>query len=109
MSTGASTFKEIEVAIKALNVKDNLILYHTDCGYPTKSNEVNLSRMISLKKEFNIPVGYCDHTDNARSCIAAAAMGAKVIEKHIILDRKTKFNDFEVAFEPNELNSLLTI
>ena len=106
MSTGASTFKEIEVAIKALNIKDNLVLYHTDCGYPTKSNEVNLSRMLRLKEKFNFPVGYCDHTDNVHSCIAAAAMGAKVIEKHIILDRKTKFVDFEVALEPDELSTL---
>ena len=106
MSTGASTFDEIETAIKALNIKDNLVLYHTDCGYPTKPNEINLSRMLKLKEKFNVPVGYCDHTDNMNSCISAAAMGAKVIEKHIILDRKTKFTDFEVALEPNELNTL---
>ncbi len=106
MSTGASTFNEIEVAIKALNIKDNLLLYHTDCGYPTKSNEINLSRMLKLREKFNVPVGYCDHTDNTQSCIIAAAIGAKAIEKHIILDRKSKFTDYEVALEPKEIQTL---
>tara|TARA_A100001015_G_scaffold284330_1_gene350664 strand:- start:87 stop:1076 length:990 start_codon:yes stop_codon:yes gene_type:complete len=106
MSTGASTFDEIEIAIKALNIKDNLVLYHTDCGYPTKPSEINLLRMLKLKEKFNSVVGYCDHTDITQSCILAAAMGAKVIEKHLILDKKSKFNDYEVALEPDELQNL---
>lgn len=106
LSTGASTFEEIEIAIKAIDNIDNLLLYHTDCGYPTKTDEVNLKRMIEIKNKFKIPVGYCDHTASSKSCIASAVLGASIIEKHFILNRETKFVDYEVALEPNELINL---
>jgi len=103
MSTGASTFKEIEIALNALNSNDRVLLYHTDCGYPTKDNEVNLLRMIALKEKFGLPVGYCDHTDHDLSCLAATALKANAIEKHFILDKSSGGSDHMVALEPDEL------
>lgn len=106
MSTGASTFDEVEKAIKAINALDRLLLYHTDCGYPTKDHEVNLLRMRSLKEKFKLPVGYCDHTDHGFSCLAATTLGANVIEKHFIVDRKLEGADYMVALEPDEIKEL---
>ena len=108
MSTGASTLDEIKCAIKTLNLKKNLLLYHTDCGYPTNPEEVNLKRMINLRKTFKIPIGYCDHTSSTHSCIAATVLGAEVIEKHFILNKKSKYVDYEVALEPEILKQLFS-
>ena len=64
--------------------------------------------MVSLKEKFN-PVGYCDHTSSEHSCIAATVLGAEVIEKHFILDKTSKFVDYEVALEPNKLTRFFQI
>jgi len=106
MSTGASTFDEVRKAISAASASDRLLLYHADCGYPTKDHEVNLLRMLSLRNEFKLPVGYCDHTDHGLSCIAATALGANAIEKHFILDRKLGGTDYMVAMESIEIKDL---
>lgn len=103
MSTGASTFEEIEQALLVLNAPDRVLLYHTDCGYPTPDNEVNLRRMIKLRERFRTPVGYCDHTDHGVSCLAAAALGADAVEKHFTLDRSAGGDDYMVALEPDEI------
>jgi sialic acid synthase SpsE len=106
MSTGASYFDEIEVAIHALNASDRLALYHTDCGYPTPDTDVNLERMLLLRERFGLPVGYCDHTNHGISCVAAAALGAAVIEKHFILDKTLGGTDHMVALQPEVLSQL---
>jgi len=106
LSTGASTFDEIDKALKLLNADDRTLLYNTDCGYPTVDQEVNLNRMLSLKQRFGLPVGHCDHTDHGLSCLLAAGLGALIIEKHFTMDRSKKGSDWEVSFEPEELTSL---
>lgn len=106
MSTGASLFNEIDAAVATLNAQDRLVLYHTDCGYPTDDAEVNLLRMVRLRERFGLPTGYCDHTNHGLSCLAATAMGAAVIEKHFTLDRAAGGPDHMVALEPAEITQL---
>lgn len=106
MSTGASTFAEVEKALAVLNAPGRVLLYHTDCGYPTKDHEVNLRRMVNLKQTFNTPVGYCDHTDHGLSCLAAAALGANAIEKHFTISRSLGGPDNTVSLEPGEIKEL---
>ena len=107
MSTGASTFKEIARAVDCMKeASGRLLLYHTDCGYPTASEEINLMRMLRLRECFHIPVGYCDHTNHGLSCLAATALGANAIEKHFTLDRKIGGADHMVSLEPEEIKEL---
>ena len=108
MSTGASLFDEVERAIEALDASDRLVLYHTDCGYPTADDNVGLNRMLRLRERFGLPAGYCDHTDHGLSCIAASALGAAVIEKHFTVDRSIGGSDHMVAFDPEQITQLFT-
>ena len=92
MSTGMSTNKEISLAIKTLQKtglnKNKITLLHCTTSYPTVHKDVNLNAMISIKKRFNINVGYSDHTLGSEVALAAVAMGAIIIEKHITLNKK---------------------
>ena len=90
MSTGMSTIEEIEDAIGVLknNGVSEIILLHCTTEYPAPYNEVNLKAMETLKKRFNVNVGYSDHTKGIEIPIAAVAMGATVIEKHFTLDKQ---------------------
>jgi sialic acid synthase SpsE len=108
LSTGASTFSEIEKALAVMGAPDRTLLYHTDCGYPTTDGEVNLQRMVRLRERFSLPVGYCDHTSHGLSCMAATALKASVIEKHFILDRTLGGSDHMVALEPDEITQLFS-
>ena len=108
LSTGASTFREIERALIELNAPERTLLYHTDCGYPTPDEEVNLMRMVKLREKFALPVGYCDHTNHGLSCLAATVLKASVIEKHFILNRSLGGADCMVAMEPEELRQLFS-
>ena len=107
MSTGASTLEEIKCAIKPLTLRKIYfcIILIVDIPNP---EEVNLKRMLNLRKTFKIPVGYCDHTSSTHSCIAATVLGAEVIEKHFILNKKSKYVDYEVALEPEILKQLFS-
>ena len=108
MSTGASLFDEVERAIEALDASDRLVLYHTDCGYPTADDNVGLNRMLRLRERFGLPTGYCDHTDHGLSCIAASALGAAVIEKHFTVDRSIGGSDHMVALDAKQITQLFT-
>ena len=83
--------------------KKNLVLLHCNTEYPTPYEDVNLRAMQTLAKEFDVPVGYSDHTLGIEVPIAAVAMGASVIEKHFTLDRNMEGPDHKASLEPNEL------
>lgn len=91
LSTGLSTFEEVKAAVRlieSLGYKKNLILLHCNFNYPTRYEEVNLRAMITLSKIFNVHVGFSDHTRGILASVMAVALGARVIEKHITLDKK---------------------
>ncbi|WP_300386268.1 N-acetylneuraminate synthase family protein, partial [Clostridium sp.] len=75
--------------------------------YPAPFEEVNLSVMNTLNKEFNLPIGYSDHTKGIEVSIAAVAMGATVIEKHFTLDRDMEGPDHKASLEPYELKNMV--
>lgn len=109
MSTGMSNIKEIKDAIKVL--KDNgtkrISLLHCNTDYPTKFSDVNLNAMLSLKKLFKVEVGYSDHTNGIEVSVAAAALGAKIIEKHFTLDKTLSGPDHKASLEPKELTEMI--
>ena len=85
LSTGMATMGDIEAAIavleKAGTSRSMITILHCTTEYPTPMSEVNLSAMQSIKEAFGVKVGYSDHTEGIEVAIAAAALGASVIEK----------------------------
>lgn len=87
-------------------LKNNVTLLHCTTQYPTPYEDVNLRAMDTLRDEFNLPVGYSDHTQGIAVSIAAVARGAVVIEKHFTLDRNLPGPDHQASLEPDELCDL---
>lgn len=112
ISTGMSYLKEIEwtfnFLIKSGLEKDNITILHCNSEYPTPVGDVNLRAMLSLEKKFNVNVGYSDHTLGVEVSTAAVALGAKVIEKHLTLDKKMSGPDHSASLDPNEFKQLVS-
>lgn len=108
ISTGIAMLSDIKAAIEACKrMKNNqLALLKCTSAYPTPLNEVNLKVIPDLTKKFNVIVGLSDHTLGTSVPIAAAALGAKIIEKHFILDRNQGGPDASFSIEPNEFKSM---
>lgn len=104
ISTGMSTLEEIKYAINILTKRKlnskKIILLQCTTDYPTKLKDVNLNVISTLKKYFNLPMGLSDHTMSNEAAIAAVALGAKVIEKHITLDNKMNGPDHKASLNP---------
>lgn len=108
LSTGMSDLNEIKEAVKTiLPINKELILLHCTTNYPTLLKEVNLKAMQTIEKEFNLPVGYSDHTEGINVSLAAVALGACVIEKHFTLDRNLPGPDHKASLEPKELKAMV--
>jgi N,N'-diacetyllegionaminate synthase len=110
LSTGMSTLGEVEDAVNILQAAGapQLTLLHCVTEYPAPYAEVNLRAMLTLKSAFGLPVGYSDHTPGIEIAIAAAALGAEVIEKHFTLDRSLPGPDHAASLEPSELEQMVT-
>ncbi len=111
MSTGGSTLEEIKEAYTAAKkYNSQLIILHCVIKYPTPLKLVNMNVLDTLKKEFpDAIIGYSDHTAEATEApIAAIVKGAKVIEKHITLDKKMPGPDHFFALEPSELRQMVS-
>ncbi|GFZ23023.1 N-acetylneuraminate synthase [Lacrimispora indolis] len=109
MSTGMCTLDEIGEALDVLraNGAGKIALLQCNTEYPTPMEDVNLKAMETLKKTFDTPVGYSDHTKGIEVPIAAVAMGAVMIEKHFTLDRNMEGPDHKASLEPYELKAMV--
>lgn len=111
LSTGMSTLDETEAAVAVLEKggipRSHIILLHCTTQYPTPMGDVNLRAMLALKSLGCAAVGYSDHTKGITVPIAAAAMGAAVIEKHFTLDRNMPGPDHKASLEPDELAAMV--
>ena len=112
MSTGMATLKEIQAALNVLLEagikKDDLTALHCNTEYPTPMDDVNLKAMLTMRDELGVKVGYSDHTLGIEIPVAAVALGATVIEKHLTLDRKLLGPDHRASLEPNELKAMVS-
>lgn len=110
MSTGMCDLKDVTSAVDALrdNGSGKISLLHCNTEYPTPYEDVNLNAMKTLRDALGLDVGYSDHTPGIEIPIAAAALGATVIEKHFTLDRKMKGPDHKASLEPNELSAMVS-
>lgn len=109
VSTGMCTLGEVEEAVGTITStgNDQLILLHCTVSYPPKLEFANLNVIETLKKAFDFPIGYSNHIDNIFAPVLAVTLGASVVEVHFTLDRKLKRQDYQVAFEPEELKTMI--
>ena len=109
MSTGIANDIEIEEACISANKfgADGYALLHCISEYPTQPKDMNLQVIKKLKDKFKVPVGLSDHTLGSNVAIAAVALGACIIEKHITLKREDGGPDAAFSMEPNEFKSLV--
>lgn len=112
LATGMCTLSEVEDSVSAIleeGCKD-IALLHAISLYPTHPEDVNLKAMLTLKERFpDIPVGYSDHTIGLTACICAAAMGAKMIEKHFTYDKNAEGPDHIHSSDPKEMKELVSM
>lgn len=109
ISTGATEFSEIESLVEVFRSTGNgdLTLLVCTSSYPAKPAEAHISRMKTLREAFNVKVGLSDHTLGIGVSVAAIALGASAIEKHITLSRSDGGADGAFSMEPNEFKSLV--
>lgn len=110
LSTGMSTLDEIEQAVKVIreNGTKDIVLLHCVTSYPARKEDVNLRAIETLRRKFKLPAGFSDHTLGVTIPIAAAALGAVLIEKHFTLDKSLPGPDHKASLEPNELTEMVT-
>ena len=109
LSTGYASFDEIEISIDLFNknFRKDITILHCISRYPTPLESVNLSVMLELKNKFMYPVGFSDHTMGNDCAIAAVAMGASVIEKHVTFDKSEKGPDHKASITISEFSDLV--
>lgn len=111
LSTGMSQLAEVETAVETLCAngltRDQITLLHCTTQYPTLPADVNLRAMEPLRHLGCRAVGYSDHTEGIEISLAAAAMGAEVIEKHFTLDKSLPGPDHKASIDPAELEALV--
>jgi N-acetylneuraminate synthase len=107
LSTGMSTMEEIDRAVAVLGT-DDLVLLHATSTYPMEPNEANLRMIPVLRDRFpGVPVGYSGHERGLQISLAAVAMGAVAVERHITLDRTMWGSDHAASLEPGGLTTLV--
>ncbi len=113
MSTGMASLGEVETALDILEkggtLRQNITLLHCTTEYPANLDDVNLRAMLAMQAAFPgiAGVGYSDHTPGIEIPLAAVALGAAVIEKHITLDKKMEGPDHAASLNPEELSALV--
>lgn len=108
MSTGMSTYREVDTAVDIVQRAGSpLVLLHCVSTYPAENDEVNLRVMEVLRFRYGVPVGYSGHERGIQVSVAAAALGAAVIERHITLDRAMRGSDHGGSLEPKGMALLV--
>lgn len=106
LSTGMADMADIEAAIAVLEnggcARDTITVLHCNTEYPTPMDDVNLPAMRNIGAAFGVAIGYSDHTMGIELPIAAVALGATVIEKHLTLDRALPGPDHRASLQPDE-------
>jgi N,N'-diacetyllegionaminate synthase len=111
LSTGMATLGEIEAALDVLEQSGTprslVTVLHCNTEYPTPMADVNLQAMLTIREAFGVEIGYSDHTLGIEVPIAAVALGARVIEKHLTLDRSLPGPDHKASLEPADFKAMV--
>lgn len=107
LSTGMSTLEEIDRAVDTLGT-DNLIIMHATSTYPLPPAEANLRTITTLRERYaGVPIGYSGHEDGLQISLAAVALGAVAVERHLTLDRGMWGSDHSASLEPAPFRDLV--
>jgi len=111
LSTGASRAEEVLSAIKVLESsglpRSKITVLQCTTEYPAPIEQANLRAMVEMGKKWGVAVGYSDHTLGQDAAVAAVALGASVIEKHITLDKNMPGPDHAASLEPHEFERMV--
>lgn len=109
LSTGMSTFEEIEkgIALFEAHGRKDITILHCVSSYPASAEDINLNVMLELRKRFGRDVGYSDHMLGNEASIAAVALGATVIEKHVTFDKNDEGPDHQASASIEEFADLV--
>lgn len=107
LSTGMSTLEQIDHAVEVLG-RNDLLLMHACSTYPAYYEELNLRAMRTMADRYKLNIGYSGHETGLPSSIAAAAMGAALLERHITTDRAMWGSDHAASLEPNGITRLIS-
>ena len=110
-STGLATIDEISEAVEVLTASgaSQIAILKCTTNYPAELSDLNLSSIPYLQKKFGVPVGFSDHTIGTTAAVAATALGASIIEKHVKLDRDTTSVDSSFSLNVSELKNFVSI
>ena len=107
LSTGMSSFEDIDTAVAELrNFHDNVVLLHCNSSYPCPDEQIALPAMESLRERYGLPVGYSGHERGLGPSVAAAALGACVVERHVTLDKTLKGTDHKASLTFEEFAAM---
>ena len=109
LSTGMAEKKDLDLAVRQIkkNKNNKLAILKCSSSYPTPFDEINLKTMIDIKKRYNCIIGLSDHSPGYLAPIAATVLGASIIEKHIVKDKKTKTVDSFFSMSPKEFKTMI--
>ncbi len=109
LSTGMCTMEEVKRAVDVVHGTGNrkLVILQCTTNYPSPITDANLRAMVTMRDQLGVMVGYSDHTQSDTACIAAIALGACVIEKHLTLDKNMSGPDQATSLEPAEMKRLM--
>ena len=112
LSTGMASLGEVEAAISVLELnglsRSLITVLHCTSEYPAPPESINLHAMNTMASSFNVKVGYSDHTQGSEASLAAVALGACVIEKHLTLDRSSPGPDHKASMEPSDFKGMIS-
>ncbi len=106
LSTGMCNLSDVDHAVDLLG-KQDLVILHTVSTYPAFYEELNLRAIATLRDRYRVPCGYSGHETGIASSVAAVALGACVVERHITLDRAMWGSDQSASLEPSGLTRLI--
>jgi sialic acid synthase SpsE len=106
LSTGMSTLDQIDKAVETLG-KERLVVLHATSTYPLPAEEANLRMIPALRERYGVPVGYSGHEPGLQISLAAVALGAVAVERHVTLDRTMWGSDHAASLEPKGLMQLV--
>jgi N-acetylneuraminate synthase len=106
LSTGMSTYAEIDHAVEVLG-KEDLVLLHATSTYPAIYEELNLRAIPEMAARYGVPIGYSGHETGIPTSVCAVALGACCVERHITLDRAGWGSDQAASLEPNGITRLV--
>ena len=112
LSTGMASLAEVQQALQwargARGSLDGLAVLHCTSAYPASDEALNLRAITTMRGTLGLPVGYSDHSLGIEASLAAVALGATVIEKHLTLDRKLPGPDHAASLQPDEFGLMVT-